>query len=62
MSNVLNSFGFVPRVAGKLQQEGRSSAARQDRLPIRPTLVLDIASCYRVKELKELQQRSLLPR
>lgn len=66
VSNVLNSFGHpVPRVAGKLQQEGRSSAARivktefTDRAD---TLVLDIASCYRVKELKKLQRTFLFSR
>jgi len=66
VSNVLNSFGHaVPRVAGKLQQEGRSSAARVVKTEFTDqadTLVLDIASCYRVKELKKLQRTFIFSR
>jgi hypothetical protein len=57
-SNVLNSFGHpVPRVAGKLQREGRQAAAKVLKTGFadaEDTLVLDIRSCYDVPELTRL--------
>jgi hypothetical protein len=57
-SNVLNSFGHpVPRVAGKLQREGRQAAAKVLKTEFtdeKDTLVLDIRSCYDVPELAKL--------
>jgi hypothetical protein len=57
-SNVLSSFGHpAPRVAGKLQSEGRQAAAKvlktefADRLD---TFAMDIRSCYDVPELTKL--------
>ncbi|MEN6458092.1 MAG: heparinase II/III family protein [Thermoguttaceae bacterium] len=65
-SNVLNSFGHgVPRVAGRLQTEGRSSAARVVKTEFTPktdTLVLDLASAYRVKELRKLERTFVFSR
>ena len=59
-SNVLNSFGHpVPRVAGKLQREGRAAEAkvrRADFTDAMDTLVFDIRSCYEVPELKKLDR------
>ena len=59
-SNVLNSFGHpVPRVAGKLQREGRSAEAKVRKTAFtdkEDTLVLDIRSCYDVPDLKKLQR------
>ncbi|MGC8640438.1 MAG: hypothetical protein ACP5XB_11240 [Isosphaeraceae bacterium] len=59
-SNVLNSFGHpVPRVAGKLQKEGRSAEAKVRKTSFtdkEDTLVLDIRSCYDVPGLKKLQR------
>jgi hypothetical protein len=58
VSKVLNSFGHpVPRLAGKLQTPGRTSAARvlkTDFTDKADTYSLDIAPAYRVKELKKL--------
>jgi hypothetical protein len=57
-SAVLNSFGHpVPRVAGQLQVPGREAAAKvlkADFTDDADTLVLDLASAYKVKELKKL--------
>jgi hypothetical protein len=57
-SAVLNSFGHpVPRVAGKLQREGRQAAAKVLKTEFaddKDTLVLDIRSCYDVPELTRL--------
>jgi hypothetical protein len=57
-SYVLNSFGHpVPRVAGKLQREGRQAAAKVLKTEFtdeKDTLVLDIRSCYDVPELAKL--------
>lgn len=59
-SQVLNSFGHpVPRVAGQLQATGRQAAARVLKAEFTDqadTLVLDLRSAYRVKELQKLQR------
>ena len=59
-SNVLNSFGHpVPRVAGKLQREGRSAEAKVRKTRFtdnEDALVLDIRSCYEVPDLKKLER------
>ena len=58
VSNVLNSFGHpVPRVAGQLQQTGRSAAAKVLKLELaddQDTLQFDLTSAYPVKTLKQL--------
>ena len=65
-SNVLNSFGHaVPRIAGHLQVEGRQAAARilkTDFTDRTDTLEMDIASAYRVKELKKLHRTFIFSR
>ena len=65
-SNVLNSFGHgVPRVAGHLQVEGFEAAARilrTDFTQATDTLEMDIASAYRVKELKKLHRTFIFSR
>ncbi len=65
-SKVLNSFGHpVPRVAGQLQRTGREAAARvvkTDFTDRADTLVLDIRSCYEVKELKKLERTFVFSR
>jgi hypothetical protein len=57
-SNVLNSFGHsVPRVAGKLQREGRKAAAKvlkTDFADAEDTFAIDIRSCYDVPDLARL--------
>ncbi len=57
-SDVLNSFGHsVPRVAGQLQRKGRSArgrVVRTDFTDAADTLVIDMASAYKVPELKDL--------
>jgi hypothetical protein len=57
-SNVLNSFGHpVPRVAGKLQREGRQAAAKvlkTEFTDAEDTFAIDIRSCYDVPELAKL--------
>ncbi len=57
-SNVLNSFGHpVPRVAGKLQRQGRQAAAKvlvSEFTEAKDTLALDLRSCYNVPELTRL--------
>lgn len=57
-SNVLNSFGHpVPRVAGRLQREGRQAAAKvlkSEFTDQQDTLTMDIRSCYEVPELDKL--------
>lgn len=59
-SGVLNSLGHpVPRVAGKLQNTGRSAAARviDTRFTdTTDTLVLDIRAAYGVEELESLKR------
>ena len=66
VSNVLNSFGHpLPRVAGKLQHEGRSAAAKILKTEFTDqadTLVMDIRSAYDVKELKKLQRTFVFSR
>jgi hypothetical protein len=65
-SNVLNSFGHpVPRVAGQLQVPGRQAAARilkTDFTAATDTLEMDIASAYRVEELKRLHRTFIFSR
>ncbi len=57
-SSVLNSFGHpVPRVAGKLQREGRQAAAKVLKTEFaddKDMLALEIRSCYDVPELTKL--------
>jgi len=59
-SKVLNSFGHpVPVVAGQLQQLGLQAAGRVKKTEFTDeadTLVLDISSAYRVRELKKLER------
>ena len=59
-SNVLNSYGHpVPRVAGQLQQTGRSAEARVVETVFRDEadrLVLDLRPAYQVPGLKELKR------
>lgn len=58
VSDVLNSFGHpVPRVAGRLQQKGRSAEAKVRNVALtdaRDTLEFDIASAYPVESLRSL--------
>ena len=58
VSGVLNSFGHpVPRVAGKLQDTGRSAAARLLAFDVSENadhLAFDLSSAYSVKALKKL--------
>jgi len=58
VSKVLNSYGHpVPLVAGQLQQKGRGAQARVLKAEFTDdadTLVLDIASAYKVPALKKL--------
>jgi hypothetical protein len=65
-SNVLNSFGHpVPRVAGKLQQTGRSAAAKVLKTEFteqKDTIVLDLSAAYEVKELKGLRRTFVFSR
>lgn len=65
-SKVLNSFGHpVPRVAGKLQREGRAAQAKVLKTQFsdqRDTLVLDIRSCYDVKGLNKLERTFVFSR
>ena len=60
VSGVLNSLGHpVPRVAGKLQNTGRSAAARvidTQFTDTADTLVLDIRAAYGVEELESLKR------
>lgn len=57
-SAVLNSFGHpVPRVAGKLQREGRRAAAKvlkSEFTDAEDTFAIDLRSCYDVPELAGL--------
>jgi len=57
-SRVLNSFGHpVPRVAGKLQREGRQAAAKVLKTEFtdeKDALILDLRSCYHLPELTRL--------
>ena len=59
-SKVLNSFGHpVPRVAGRLQANGRAARGKVLRMEFTDkadTLVLDIRSAYKVAELKKLER------
>lgn len=59
-SNVLNSYGHaVPRVAGKLQSEGRSAAVRvveTDFSDEMDRVVLDLSAAYEVEEMQELKR------
>jgi hypothetical protein len=59
-SDVLNSFGHpVPRVAGKLQRNGRQAEAKVLRTQFTDasdTVVLDLRAAYDVKELQQLQR------
>ena len=61
VSDVLNSFGHpVPRVAGQLQQTGRSAEAKVLNMELtdeRDTLEFDIASAYPVESLQSLTRR-----
>ncbi|MBU4270879.1 MAG: heparinase II/III family protein [Planctomycetes bacterium] len=65
-SKVLNSFGHpVPRVAGQLQSGGRQAAARvlnTDFTDKADTLVLDLTSAYKVKELNKLERTFVFSR
>jgi len=65
-SKVLNSYGHpVPRVAGQLQSEGRSSAARilqTEFTDHADTLVLDLTAAYKVNTLKSLQRKFVFSR
>jgi len=65
-SKVLNSFGHpVPRVAGQLQVEGRQAAAKILKTKFADkadTLVMDISSAYKVKELKRLERTFVFSR
>lgn len=65
-SQVLNSFGHaVPRVAGKLQREGRAAAARVVKTEFTDpadTMVLDLRSPYDVKELQKLERTFVFSR
>jgi hypothetical protein len=65
-SAVLNSFGHpVPRVAGRLQESGRSAAARVLRTAFsdaQDTLVLDLSAAYRVTGLKKLTRTFIFTR
>jgi hypothetical protein len=65
-SKVLNSFGHpVPRVAGQLQVEGRQAAAKILKTKFTDkadTLVMDISSAYKVKELKRLERTFVFSR
>jgi len=65
-SGVLNSFGHpVPRVAGKLQQSGRTAAARVVKTEFgeqADILVLDLRSAYDVKELTKLERTFVFSR
>ena len=60
VSNVLNSYGHsVPLVAGKLQSKGRDACAKvvkTDFTDEADTFIIDIASAYKVPELKKLER------
>lgn len=65
-SNVLSSFGHpVPKVAGRLQETGRQAAARVVKTEFTDasdTLVLDLASAYKVESLKKLERTFVFSR